>query len=328
MGTRSRTLWLTVFAGLLAAAGIAAFVAFRGDGDSETGPRRVDDPLAGFDRPRTIHFAPDGRLLVTDVGTGEDDGRVIAIDLEAGTREVLLEDLPSVEAGNAAFAGMSGASGAAMASDGTLCVVIGAGPEGRGFSELRCTDGLRVDLLAYERENNPGGGAIESDPFDVVFGSAFGDWYVSDAGANVVLHVSRQGEVAVIGVLNEHIGLGGNEGEPRGLSVSEGFLSTALFGGGVITGGAGMSVPVFAPDAHPIAVAPYEQPIPGPARAVIFLSYGDQAGSENSGSIRIGDAVVLDGLDRPTGFVALGGGRYVVAEEERGRVRIVGGDAR
>ena len=28
------------------------------------------DPLGGFDAPRTVRLAPDGRLLVTDQGTG------------------------------------------------------------------------------------------------------------------------------------------------------------------------------------------------------------------------------------------------------------------
>jgi len=53
------------------------------------------DPLAGFAAPRALRLAPDGRLLVTDLGTGSSDGRVVAVDLADGRREVLLDRLPS-----------------------------------------------------------------------------------------------------------------------------------------------------------------------------------------------------------------------------------------
>jgi hypothetical protein len=53
------------------------------------------DPLAGFASPRAVRLAPDGRLLVTDLGTGRGDGRVVAVDLATGHRQVLLDRLPS-----------------------------------------------------------------------------------------------------------------------------------------------------------------------------------------------------------------------------------------
>jgi hypothetical protein len=212
-----------------------------------------------------------------------------------------------------------------MAPDGTICVAIGDGPDGEGFNELRCTDGLRVDLLAYERDNNPGGGAIESNPFDVVHGGRFGDWYVTDAGANVVLHVSSEGHITVLGIMNEYVGLGGREGEPMGLAITGEYLSIALFGGAVITAGEGFSVPVHTRDAQPIAVVPANQePKPGVGKGALILSHATRGSPENTGTIQIGDSVMVDGLDRPTGFVRLDDGRFVVAEETRGRLRIVG----
>ena len=39
----------------------------------------ADDPLGGFDHPRTVHLAPDGRLVIADLGTGHNDGRVVAV---------------------------------------------------------------------------------------------------------------------------------------------------------------------------------------------------------------------------------------------------------
>lgn len=323
----------TLLAGAAIVFGVAALSAIARSSDEHSGAsdrdsslRVLDDPLSGFARPRTVHFAPDGRLLITDLGTGKDDGRVVAVDLEHKTQEVLMGRLPSTRDSGQRFAEVAGPSGAAMALDGTVCVVIGDGPDGRGFAEMRCSDGLRVDLKAYERANNPGGGELESNPFDIVYsGDGPGDWYVSDAAANAVLHVSHIGDVTVVGVFNEVSGFGSLEGVPTGLNAWEGRLTTALYGGAVMTGGNNLTIPVFVDDARPIASAsPYQRDRPvGVEQGVVFLSYSDRDGRENTGSIRIGSAVVLDGLDRPTGFVRLPDGRFVVAEEERGRVRIV-----
>jgi len=78
------------------------------------------DPLGGFDAPRTVHLAPDGRLLVTDQGTGASDGKVVAVDLAAGRQQVLLDRLPSTRGSGQQHADLAGPSGAAMAADGTV----------------------------------------------------------------------------------------------------------------------------------------------------------------------------------------------------------------
>ena len=324
-----------LFASLLAGAAIVLIVAAlaavarsdsRGD---DAGPRvgalrTLADPLSGFSRPRTVHFAPDGRLLITDVGTGNDDGRVVAVDLERKTQEVLMDRLPSTRDSGQPFAPFSGPSGAAMAPDGTLCVVIGDGPADRGFAEMRCTDGLRVDLKAYELANNPEGMELESNPFDIVPGTD-SDWYVSDAAANVVLNVRRDGTVRTVGIFDSVAGPGTPEGVPTGMAAWNGRLTTALYGGAVLTGGLNLTVPVFVEDAHPIAAAPPYSPISptGGGQFVVYLTHSDLGGGEGTGTIRLASSVIVDGLDRPTGFVRLADGRLVVAEEERGRVRIV-----
>jgi hypothetical protein len=89
------------------------------------GCTRSDDPLGGFAAPRTVRLAPDGRLLVTDQGTGKGDGKVVAVDLAAGRRQVLLDRLPSTRRSGQQHADLAGPSGAAMAPDGTVCAVIG-----------------------------------------------------------------------------------------------------------------------------------------------------------------------------------------------------------
>lgn len=327
MIARERTLVVTLFAGVLAAVVLVALVALLGSGGDhewDGSLRAVDDPLAGFSHPRTVHFAPDGRLLVTDVGTGNDDGRVVAVDLERKTQEVLMRDLPSASVTGQVVGGIAGPSAAAMSPDGTLCVVTGDGPEGRGFAEMRCTNGFRVDLAAYERANNPEGRDARSDPFDVV---AAGDrgWYVSDAAANVVLRVGATGTIGVVGVFDSVAGSGTPPGNPTGMALWNGRLTTALFGGAVLTGGGNATVPVFAEVEQPIAAAPPYQvnTAPGGEQFVLYLSYGKREAVQGTGAIRMAANVIVDGLDRPTGFVRLPDGRFVVAEQERGRLRIV-----
>jgi hypothetical protein len=51
--------------------------------------------LGEYEAARTLHLAPDGRLVVTDLGSGEDDGTVMAVDAASGKQTVLLHDLPS-----------------------------------------------------------------------------------------------------------------------------------------------------------------------------------------------------------------------------------------
>ena len=123
------------------------------------------DPLAGFAAPRAVHLTPDGRLLVTDQGTGTGDGKVVAVDLATGRRSVLLDRLPSTRGSGQQHADLAGPSGAAMAADGTVCAVIGdATRERAGFSTLRCSNGLVADLEAHERAPTPTGGSWPATP--------------------------------------------------------------------------------------------------------------------------------------------------------------------
>ena len=178
------------------------------------------DPLAGFDAPRAVHLAPDGRLLVTDQGTGAGDGKVVAVDLATRRRTVLLADLPSTRGSGQQHADLAGPSGAAMAGDGTVCAVIGdATREGAGFSTLRCSNGLVADLEAYERAANPDGRELASNPYDVAWDGRDG-WYVSDAAANTVLHVDRAGRIRTVAVVSSMAPFGGRpaQGVPTGLA--------------------------------------------------------------------------------------------------------------
>ena len=296
------------------------------------------DPLAGFDAPRAVHLAPDGRLLVTDQGTGAGDGRVVAVDLAAGRRTVLLDRLPSTRASGQQHADLAGPSGAAMAADGTVCVVIGdATRQGAGFSTLRCSDGLVADLEAYERAANPDRRELASNPYDVAWDGRDG-WYVSDAAANVVLHVDAAGRVRTVAVLATMAPFGGRpaQGMPTGLArAADGTLYVALFGGAPAEGGPA-AVVALRPrrgggHTRPAAAARAVAPIgvtPGP-RGLAVLDYGGGPSDRAQGRILLvagpsdPGRVLATGLDRPVGMARLPDGRYVVAETDRDRLRLL-----
>jgi hypothetical protein len=297
------------------------------------------DPLAGFDAPRAVHLTPDGRLLVADQGTGDDDGKVIAVDLAAGRRTVLLEGLPSTRGSGQQHADLAGPSGAAMAADGTVCAVIGdATREGAGFSTLRCSDGLVADLEAYERAANPDERELASNPYDVAWDGRDG-WYVSDAAANAVLHVDQAGRIRTVAVLANMAPFGGRpvQGVPTGLALAaDGTVYVALFGGAPATGGPAVVV-ALRPDqgiggqTRPVAAARGVAPI-GVAttpQGLAVLDYGGGPADRSRGRILLvaGPAdpgrVLAARMDRPVGMARLPDGRYVIAETDRNRLRLL-----
>jgi hypothetical protein len=264
-----------------------------------------DDPYGGFDHPRTLHVAPDGRLIVTDLGTGKTDGQVVAI-----------------------------------APDGTVCAVIGdALVEGAGFGTMRCSDGRVVDLEGFERRANPDGRKLESNPYDIVSDRGDG-WYVSDAAGNSVLHIGPDGEpevVAVTPMLEPFSGRKIVQGVPTGLAMGDdGRVRVALFGGAPYGDGTGALLaltPAAGGGRAEVAVearAPYPLgvlPVPG---GLAVLSIGDDFRAETSGRVLLvppgggTPRAIAEGLARPTGFARLADGTFVVAEENAGRVRVAG----
>ena len=297
------------------------------------------DPLAGFAAPRAVHLAPDGRLLVTDQGTGAGDGKVVAVDLATRRRTVLLADLPSTRGSGQQHADLAGPSGAAMAGDGTVCAVIGdATREGAGFSTLRCSNGLVADLEAYERAANPDGRELASNPYDVAWDGRDG-WYVSDAAANTVLHVDRAGRIRTVAVVASMAPFGGRpaQGVPTGLArAPDGSLFVALFGGALTEGGPAVVIALrpgsdgdrrATPRAAALAAAPIG--VVSIPEGLAVLDYGGGPGDRGQGRIMLvaGPSdpvrVVATGLDRPVGMARLPDGRYVVAETDRGRLRLV-----
>ena len=185
-----------------------------------------------FDSARAVHLAPDGRLIFADLGTGHDDGRVVAVR-PGGQQQTLMDGLPSTDNSGQAYSALSGPSGAAMNEAGVTCAVIGDGPTA-GFAAMTCTNSLTVALKAFERAQNPDGRALESNPYDIVSDGEDG-WVVSDAAANSVLHISATGEIEVLAVFWPEA-----DGQPEGIPTGLDFkrlgalrvVSVALFGGG------------------------------------------------------------------------------------------------
>jgi hypothetical protein len=296
------------------------------------------DPFGEYDAARTLHLAPDGRLIVTDVGSGASDGTVVAVDVATGRRTTLLDRLPSTRGSGQGHADLAGPSGADMAADGTVCAVIGDAPAklDAGFGTLRCTSGMVVDLHAFQARHR-----LPSNPYDVVWDGQAG-WYVSDGAANNLLHVDRDGTVSVVASFPNlrAVGLGQRDGQgvPTGLARGpDRTLYAALYGGEPFDGPPAAVVAIapgaasragqvrprlVAAAAHPIAVAVTP-------RGVAVLDYGGAPGVRDRGELRLvaaGNAgagqLVASGLDGPTGVARLPDGRWVVAESGRGTLRV------
>jgi hypothetical protein len=309
-------------------------------------------PLGGYKAARTLHLAPDGRLVVTDLGSGNNDGRVVAVDVASGRQIVLMRELPSTRNSGQAHADLAGPSGAAMAPDGTVCAAIGdATMQNAGFATLRCTNGLVVDLEAFQARSR-----LPSNPYDVVSDGGDG-WYVSDGAANNVLHVDRAGKVAVVARFPSlaATGLGGRDGQgvPTGLALGpHRTLYVALYGGAPFDGPPA-AVVSLAPDAatrptevkptllaliqHPIALALSPD-------GLAVVDYGGAPGERGMGEVRliagVGTAaagarslrpagphrLLASGLDGPTGVARLPDGRWVIAETGHTRLTVLTSD--
>ncbi|MCW9708344.1 ScyD/ScyE family protein [Fodinibius salsisoli] len=125
--------------------------------------------------------SPNGDIFVADAGFG-------VVSTTGGT-EIMLP-------------GVTDMSPLGQSSMWALEGLSGAPEEDTGQGLYRLSKGqtrLIVDLYDFEAENNPDGGAIDSNPFDV---QSLGGQsaLVADPGANALLKVSNQGHVKVLAV--------------------------------------------------------------------------------------------------------------------------------
>ncbi len=128
--------------------------------------------------------APEGSILVADAGRG-----IVELDLRKGAG-ALIAELPFV-------------TDIAPIGRGDMFAVTGAG-DWRLFRVSRGMVEPIADLLAFEMNVNPDGGAIDSNPFDVAALSGT-EALVADAGGNDVLIVDSMGNVDWVATLPDEL---------------------------------------------------------------------------------------------------------------------------
>jgi hypothetical protein len=263
------------------------------------------ETLDGIQSATGVHVGRDGRLVVADVAGGVlGAGRVIAVDQTSGRQEVLLE-------------GQDYPAGADIGPSGTICAANqGTGGRRAGEASLRCSNGLRVDLAAFEEQNDPAGDGPESRPSDVVSDGADG-WYVADAGAHDILHVDAEGRVRTIAVFPS---LAGRAPSPLGIALDrDGMLHVALGPNGVVTlrpASAPIRVTTFiyAGGRVALAIVPH-----GLTPIVLATNPKDSRGEVGylPGGFGPTWVTLLDGLVSPRGLALLPDGRWAISANDR-----------
>lgn len=295
--------------------------------------------MSGLDNPRGMAFAPNGALYVAEAGRGGDGSCVVggASELRCfgrsgavsrlwrGQQSRVAEGFESHALPDGSSA--SGPTDVSFLGTGGAYVTMGLGGDaafqqalGGTYSgtllHLAASGRWRVvtDVLAHEAAANPGGGAVDSNPYGVL--AEPGGRLVVDAGANALLRVAADGAVetlAVFPALPNPTPVGPPMIEPVPTSVArgpDGALYVGLLTGfPFVQGVAGVYrvVPGQAPAVHctgfkaitDLAFAP------GGDLYVVEHATGGMFFAPNSGQLtRVAPdcarTTVLVGLDRPT----------------------------
>ena len=122
-----------------------------------------------------LSTAPDGSYLVSDVGSG-------VFEIRKGTSSPVSQ--------------LPGATDVAAIGRGVMFAITseGFGGDGRLYRVSRGSLREIADLLAFEEEENPDGGIVESNPFNVVVDNG-GRALIADAAGNSLLAADQQGHV-------------------------------------------------------------------------------------------------------------------------------------
>ena len=144
-----------------------------------------DVPLPAATPVFGLSTAPDGSYLLTDVGSG-------VFEIRKGTSSPVAQ--------------LPGATDVAAIGRGVMFAITseGFGGDGRLYRVSRGSLREIADLLAFEEEENPDGGIIESNPFNVVVDNG-GRAIIADAAGNSLLVADQQGHVEWIATLPDEL---------------------------------------------------------------------------------------------------------------------------
>lgn len=202
-----------------------ALVALGGSGLSAAA---VGDPqviASGLDNPRGLAFGPEGALYVAEAGSGGDgpslpgpDNSVVYFGnsgaitrVYKGSQKRVVTGLPSL-APTDGFRAV-GPSDISFQGRGKMCVSMGLGGDLANLEALGDTGALlgkviqfqpsghwreAADIASYEAAVNPGGLAVDSNPYSLHAGA--GLTAVVDAGGNALLGVAANGAVSTLAV--------------------------------------------------------------------------------------------------------------------------------
>jgi hypothetical protein len=199
----------------------ALAAALSASGNAVTPPGTV--VMSGLDNPRHLAFGPEGGLYVAEAGRGGSGpcvfirgatqcaGATGAVSrLWRGVQSRIVTGLPSYAAapGN----GATGPHGVSLHGRGNAYVTVGLGGEaippspfraamGQGFGRTARFQPNGVwrfvdDIAAYEEDNNPAGGPLDSNPYGVL--AQAGGRLVIDSGANDLLRVRPNGQISTV----------------------------------------------------------------------------------------------------------------------------------
>lgn len=191
-------------------------------------PPGAEVVATGLRNPRGMVFDAEGTLYIVEAGVGGTENQIIGPEgapegygntsgltmVTGGVATRVVDDIR----GRAHLDGMNaiGLNDITFGADGTLYGVIGFGgdpadraaaddPDQPQLATLVTIDPASgaiatiADLGAYEQENNPDGGAIDTNPYAIITLPG-GDLLVADAGANDLLRVTPAGEIATVAV--------------------------------------------------------------------------------------------------------------------------------
>ena len=179
--------------------------------------------MSGLDNPRGLAFAPNGALYVAEAGRGGGGPCVISgvgelrcfghtgaiTRLWKGQQSRVVEGLESHALPDGSSA--SGPTDISFQGTGGAYITMGLGGDGDFQADLGGTYSATLlhmaasgkwrvvaDILAHEEDENPAGGAIDTNPFAVL--AEPGGRTVVDAGGNALLSVSPNGTVETLAV--------------------------------------------------------------------------------------------------------------------------------